>query len=81
MRCLHAQYWLKFSPVLDTRKAWKNRISGTEPDERLNELDAEERQAAEKIIDEERSRRSHIVTKYLYGMQVRCQPSGLLQRP
>ena len=68
---------MKFSPVLDSGKAWQRRVreaetaeKGTGGRDRLQDLSPEERQAAEDLIQDERRRRSHIVSKYLNGLQV-----------
>lgn len=71
------QFWLKFAPMLDSSKAWRQKADEAETGDtgrdRLQDLSPDERQAARALIEEERRRRSHIVSKYLNGMQVQPQ--------
>ncbi|KAL8273113.1 hypothetical protein Esti_002871 [Eimeria stiedai] len=70
------KFWVKFSAVLDSSKAWQQKIKEADRAEketggrdRLSDLNPEERQAAQTLIENERRKRSHIVFKYLNGMQ------------
>ncbi|OEH76992.1 hypothetical protein cyc_07899 [Cyclospora cayetanensis] len=70
------KFWLKFSAVLDSGKTWKRRVQDAEAvdkdaagKDRLQGLSSEEQQAAQDLIEEERRKRSHIVSKYRAGLQ------------
>lgn len=63
--------------MLDSNKTWHRKVVEAETADaaagrdKLKDLENEQRQAAQRLIEDERRKRSHIVAKYLDGMQVK----------